>query len=128
VFEILLEVTLILGDPPSFFVFFSLIPIHTECKLEMRFSFAASNIYIWLNRYVFEIMLEVKRILEDLPTLVDVPVPEGRHINVCGDTHGQYYDLLNIFETFGYPSEDNPYLFNGDFVDRGSFSLAVQTL
>ena len=30
-----------------------------------------------------------EQVLEDLPSLVDVPVPEGTHINVCGDTHGQ---------------------------------------
>merc|ERR1719230_790392 len=57
--------------------------------------------------------------------LQDVEVPESGEITVCGDVHGQYYDLLNIWSKNGLPSEANPYLFNGDFVDRGSFSLEV---
>jgi hypothetical protein len=32
---------------------------------------------------------------------------------VCGDVHGQYYDLLHIWELNGLPGPENPYLFNG---------------
>lgn len=38
---------------------------------------------------------------------------------------GQFYDFINIFTFNGYPSANHAYLFNGDFVDRGSFSLEV---
>ncbi|XP_015575452.2 serine/threonine-protein phosphatase 5 isoform X1 [Ricinus communis] len=77
------------------------------------------------KRYAFQIVLETRNMLRTLPSLVDINVPDGKHFTVCGDVHGQFYDLLNIFELNGLPSEENPYLFNGDFVDRGSFSLEV---
>ncbi|XP_050228286.1 serine/threonine-protein phosphatase 5 isoform X2 [Mercurialis annua] len=77
------------------------------------------------KRYAFQIVLQTRDMLRDLPSLVDINVPDGKHFTVCGDVHGQFYDLLNIFELNGLPSEENPYLFNGDFVDRGSFSLEV---
>jgi serine/threonine-protein phosphatase 5 len=67
----------------------------------------------------------VRGLFKSLPSLVDVAVPEGGRLTVCGDVHGQFYDLLNIFELNGLPSETNAYLFNGDFVDRGSFSVEV---
>mmetsp|Transcript_17559 Transcript_17559/g.34296 ORF Transcript_17559/g.34296 Transcript_17559/m.34296 type:complete len:493 (-) Transcript_17559:238-1716(-) len=77
------------------------------------------------TKYVYRILIEIIKLLSKLPTVVDIAVPEGQHITVCGDVHGQFYDVLNIFEMNGIPSETNPYLFNGDFVDRGSFSLEI---
>ncbi|XP_050249259.1 serine/threonine-protein phosphatase 5 isoform X1 [Quercus robur] len=77
------------------------------------------------KRYAFQIVLQMRDMLRALPSLVDINVPDGNHFTVCGDVHGQFYDLLNIFELNGLPSDENPYLFNGDFVDRGSFSLEV---
>ncbi|XP_024003941.1 serine/threonine-protein phosphatase 5 isoform X2 [Eutrema salsugineum] len=77
------------------------------------------------KRYAYQIVLQTRKILLALPSLVDINVPNGKHFTVCGDVHGQFYDLMNIFELNGVPSEENPYLFNGDFVDRGSFSVEI---
>lgn len=67
-------------------------------------------------KYAIMIVLAAKQIMDDLPNIVDIPVNAGEKITVCGDVHGQYYDLANaIFEKNGLPSSTNPYLFNGTF-------------
>jgi serine/threonine-protein phosphatase 5 len=76
------------------------------------------------RKYALQIMRAVKNIVTANPSLVDINIPSQKErVIIVGDVHGQLYDLLNIFKLNGMPSESNIYLFNGDFVDRGSWSV-----
>lgn len=75
------------------------------------------------QKYAYQMILAAYNFFKQQDSLVHITVPDKQKFTICGDVHGQFYDLANIFEINGLPSETNPYLFNGDFVDRGSFSV-----
>lgn len=79
-------------------------------------------------KYVYQILLAVTKIVHAEPTMKEVVVPDDTTLTVCGDTHGQYFDLMELFRLNGKPSEKHWYLFNGDFVDRGSWSTEIALL
>ncbi|KAK7013466.1 Metallo-dependent phosphatase [Favolaschia claudopus] len=64
------------------------------------------------------ILSTASKIFRGEPNVLIVNAPA----TVCGDVHGQYYDLLKIFEVGGDRADMN-YLFLGDYVDRGSFGM-----
>ncbi|TNV73192.1 hypothetical protein FGO68_gene6014 [Halteria grandinella] len=92
--------------------------------VEKLMSFLSSQ-KVLHRKFAIMVILRCREIFEKDQSLVRIEVPYTEEITVCGDVHGQFYDLLNIFKINGNPAQNNPYLFNGDFIDRGSFSVEV---
>ncbi|CAI7674020.1 unnamed protein product [Penicillium discolor] len=77
------------------------------------------NRTVCLNNFeITTICVLARELLLSEPTLLELPAP----IKVVGDIHGQYADLIRIFQTSGFPPESN-YLFLGNYVDPGRLSL-----
>ena len=102
----------------------------------MRGSRPGKNVQLTENE-IRGLCLKSREIFLSQPILLELEAPLkicGKHcyffavvshfddFPASGDIHGQYYDLLRLFEYGGFPPESN-YLFLGDYVDRGKQSL-----
>ncbi|KKY19531.1 putative serine threonine-protein phosphatase [Phaeomoniella chlamydospora] len=70
------------------------------------------------NAEITAICHAVREVLLSQPALLELSAP----VKIVGDIHGQYTDLIRLFEMCGFPPAAN-YLFLGDYVDRGKQSL-----
>lgn len=94
--------------------------------MEKLMSIKDGSIYATANLTVVELNWICQRVgplLLEQPVILELEPP----ITICGDIHGQYTDLIRIFESSGYPPETQ-YLFLGDYVDRGNQSIEVVAL
>lgn len=77
-----------------------------------------NNHIVLTKKEIRTTILKAKAVIAQQPVMLDLVPP----LVVVGDIHGQYLDLLRIFEKCGNPAQTN-YLFLGDYVDRGSQSV-----
>lgn len=82
--------------------------------------------YLWwliTSIPIFPLLPQAKEILTKESNVQEVRCP----VTVCGDVHGQFHDLMELFR-IGGKSPDTNYLFMGDYVDRGYYSVETVTL
>lgn len=72
---------------------------------------------------VIQLCNKAKEILIEESNVQPVRAP----VTVCGDVHGQFHDLMELFK-IGGKCPDTNYLFMGDYVDRGYYSVRTEDL
>jgi hypothetical protein len=96
----------------------------TNKVLYSNFMFPSSTIMKILSQMML-LYSDVSPLIELYNIIDDTDKMENPHINIVGDLHGCFKSLDIIFTKSGLPSPSNPYVFLGDYVDRGKNSVEL---
>ncbi|KTW26596.1 serine/threonine-protein phosphatase PP-Z [Pneumocystis jirovecii RU7] len=113
------------GEPSNFMFFPSYLALKNldvddmiQRLLDAGYSGKVTKAICLKNAEVFAICRAAREVFLSQPSLLELTPP----VKIVGDVHGQYADLIRLFEMCGFPPSAN-YLFLGDYVDRGKQSL-----
>ncbi|TBU06046.1 serine/threonine-protein phosphatase [Hamiltosporidium magnivora] len=79
-------------------------------------NYVPAKVVVYILRYSYSILF-------NLDNIVKISNKENQRIIVFGDTHGNFIDIVNVLQQLISGNSKDIYLFNGDFVDRGSLSV-----
>lgn len=77
---------------------------------------------------IVKVLRDVYKLFKVFPNIQHISINDNAKVHVFGDLHGNLSDLLHVLDETGLPNENNIFIFNGDFVDRGQYSIEVITI
>ncbi len=101
----------------------ALTPLELDGLINRLISEKKGNDVKMTEQEIKSVCVSAREIFLAQPILLELEAP----IKIVGDIHGQFQDLLKIFDYGGFPPEKN-YLFLGDYVDRGKQSIETIVL
>lgn len=99
-------------------------------KLEKLTRLGVDALKSSLTQQSARIVLErAEAVFKQEKTLLELHIANPKAtVTVVGDTHGQYHDVCKLFAAVGHPCDENYFIFNGDFVDRGAWGFETLLL